>query len=226
VETVIQGTLDQLAVDETLADKDEIARVLVATGAVTLAAELRYRFGSGLPSPMYVDNRRVLSMVDERRRVRDALNRCVKAFVAKDVNVVVGVPTGGLPWAAWLADDMSLPLVYVRSEPKDRGLGKQIEGVLPDRARALVFDDLVTTGKSSKVAIDAITATGAEVDSVVSIFSYGLPYAARLFASVNVGHFAVSDLDAILRIASERFTPEECRFVAEWRTNVLMKLED
>lgn len=219
-----QGTLNQLAVDEAMTDRVEIARLLVKTEAVTLASELRYKFGSGLPSPMYVDNRRVLSMVAERRRVRDALNRCVQAFISKDVNVVVGVPTGGLPWAAWLADDMSLPLVYVRAEAKDRGLRKQIEGVLPKQARGLVFDDLVTTGLSSNVAITALRESNAEVEAVLSIFSYGVPEAARLFARQNVKHFAVTDLDAILQVDSERFGPEERHFVDEWRTDTLYKI--
>lgn len=219
-----QGTLDQLAVDQILADKDEVARILVTTGAVTLASELRYKFGSGIPSPMYVDNRRLLSMVAERRRVRDAINHCVETFVSNEVNVVVGVPTGGLPWAAWLADDMSLPLVYVRTEPKDRGLEKQIEGDLPPHARALVFDDLVTTGLSSNVAITALRTADAEVKGVVSIFSYGVPAAARLFERLKIKHFAVTDLDAVLRIDSKRFGPEERHFVDEWRTNKLYKL--
>jgi orotate phosphoribosyltransferase len=217
---------DKLAVDNMLSDQDEIARLLVATGAVTVATEERWRFGSGLPSPMYVDNRRLLSLVPARRRVREALDRRVRADVeAEGINVVVGVPTGGLPWAAWLADDLGLPLVYVRPAPKDRGLGKQIEGILPENARALVLDDLVTTGQSTAVAIHPLRAAGAEVLAVVSIFTYGMPAAARLFAGLGVRHFAVTDLDAVLRIGAECFSPEECRAVENWRTDRLMGYE-
>jgi orotate phosphoribosyltransferase len=218
--------LERPDLDEITRDQDDIARILLATGAVTVATEERYRFGSGLPSPMYVDNRRLLSMVGPRRKVCDALRKRVGEYVRlKGANVVVGVPTGGLPWAAWLSEDLSLPLVYVRSAPKDRGLGKQIEGVLPENALALVLDDLVTTGQSSEVAIRAITAADAEVCAVVSIFSYGVPFAARLFGGLHVEHFTVTDLAAVLRVGVESLTPEERHAISVWREHRLMPFE-
>ena len=217
------SALDRPAVDVAATESDEIARILLATGAVTVAPVEKYRFGSGLPSPMYVDNRRLLSMVEPRRRVCAALLGCVKARVdSAELNVIVGVPTGGLPWAAWLADDLSLPLVYVRAVPKDRGLEKQIEGVLPEHATGLVVDDLVTTGQSSLVAIEALRTSGAKVSDVVSIFSYEVPYAAELYAGLGVRHLTVTGLSAVLRVGNEFFGADEQRVVAEWRRERLM----
>lgn len=212
--------------DELRHEQDEIARLLVDTEAVNLATERKFRFGSGLPSPIYIDNRRLLSLLVPRKKVCEALyRRATRDLPELNVNVVVAVPTGGLPWAAWLADDMDVPLAYVRQERKDRGLGKQIEGVLPRDASALVVDDLITTGQSSQVAIDALRAAGAEIPAVASIFSYGVPWAARHFGSQGIRHVAVTDLDAILRVGEERFAAAQCAAVRAWREEVLLSYE-
>ena len=197
-----------------------IVAQLLDHGAITVNVHDRYTFASGLRSPVYTDTRSLISRVAARRRVVAALADAVRDSFGP-CGAIAGVVTAGVPWSAWLADEFDLPMVYVRSAPKNRGLGRQVEGRIEDLDRAIVVEDLVTTGSSSVNAVDALRRSGVSVAGVVSIFSYELPYAARLFDSVNVNHKSVATLSGLLDLAEVAFGARVAERLREWRDQEL-----
>lgn len=189
----------------------ETARILLTTGAVSISLDKPFRYASGILSPIYCDNRLVISFPEERRRVVDHLVERIRTESgAAAAEVVAGTATGGIPWAAWVADRLELPMVYVRAAAKEHGRGNRVEGKLTAGQRVVVVEDLVTTGGSSLSTVDALTEAGAMVASCVVIFSYDLPAASAAFAARGVPLFALTGLPALLEeAASAGFIPED-----------------
>lgn len=152
---------------------EKTASYLLKIGAVKLNASEPFTWASGLKSPIYCDNRRILSYPEVRSYVKKALSERVKELYP-DVEVIAGVATGAIAHGVMVAEELELPFVYVRSKGKEHGLGNQIEGVVPQGKKVVVIEDLVSTGKSSLAAVDALIDSGSTVLGMVAIFTYEL----------------------------------------------------
>ncbi|USS87165.1 orotate phosphoribosyltransferase [Fructilactobacillus cliffordii] len=158
---------------------------LVENDIVQLHSDQTFQFASGIHSPIYTDLRLTVSYPDLRSNIADALAQLIKAQYP-DVTVIGGVATAGIPHAALVADRLNLPMVYVRSKPKDHGTGKQIEGKISQQDQVVLIDDLISTGGSVIKAAQAVQREGYKVVGVVSIFSYGFPDASQNFKDVQI----------------------------------------
>lgn len=151
----------------------EIAKDLLKIQAVKLSPNEPFTWASGIKSPIYCDNRLTISYPKIRTAIAKGIAELISEKYPK-VEVIAGTATAGIPHAAWIAAELDLPLVYVRSKPKDHGRGKQIEGVLHPGAKTVVIDDLLSTGGSVLKAVKAAQNEGADVLGVGAIFSYQL----------------------------------------------------
>src|SRR3989344_8020916 len=151
----------------------KIAKILFEIGAVTFSRRRPFRFDSGILSPVYVDNRYLISYPKERKVVLKALILLVKQKAAP-LDVVAGVATAGIPHAAWIAQELNLPMIFVRSKPKEHGKGNQVEGKLKRGQKVLVVEDLISTAGSSVKVIEAIRSIGGIVQDEIAIYSHNL----------------------------------------------------
>ncbi len=199
-------------------EAQRIAADLLEIGAVLLRPEAPFTWSSGLRAPLYCDNRLVMSHVPVRRRVTDGLEALVRAQ-DPEPEVVAGTATAGIPHAAWLAERLALPMVYVRSKAKGHGRENRIEGVLGEGQRVVVVEDLISTGGSSLAAVEAVREAGAQVTGAVAIFSYGLPEAAARFEASGVPLRTVTTLDVLLEAALRRGAIDEgaARLLRLWQ---------
>ena len=196
----------------------KLASELLRIKAVLLRPEDPFTWASGWRSPIYCDNRKILSDPALRSFVADAL--AAKASESyPDAGIVAGVATGAIAHGVLAADRMGKPFVYVRPKPKDHGTGSQIEGVLPEGAKVVVIEDLVSTGMSSLAAVDALRKAGAEVLGMVALFTYGFPVAAERFAQAGVTLDTLSDYGALIEEATLAglVKPSEAEVLREWR---------
>lgn len=177
-----------------------IAQDLIDIGAVSFAPDRPFTWASGLLSPVYCDNRMTLGHPSVRRRIRDGF---IEEMVEKALkaDVLAGTATAGIPHAAWLAEALDLPMVYVRSKPKEHGKGSQIEGPLQTGQSAVVIEDLVSTGGSSIAAVEALRSAGARVLAVLGIFSYGLAEADEAFAAAGLPLYTLTGFDQLMQVA-------------------------
>jgi orotate phosphoribosyltransferase len=186
----------------------ECAKLLVAIGAVEVRTDPDrwFTWASGERAPIYCDNRVVISHVDARKRIADALAESVRrAFPG--VEVIAGTATAGIPHAAWVAERLGLPMVYVRGSAKEHGKGKRVEGRALAGERVVVLEDAVSFGGSSLVAVAAVNEEGGKVIGVQAIYSYGFPKAVARFAEAGVTLAALTSYDAVLEsLALDRAT--------------------
>jgi orotate phosphoribosyltransferase len=194
-----------------------IAEMLLQINAIKLSPQNPFTWASGIKSPIYCDNRIVLSHPDVRNYVAESFIEASKAFAPFDV--IAGVATAGVPHGAILAYKMNLPFIYVRDKSKSHGRQNQIEGELPENSRVLVIEDLISTGKSSLAAIEPLKAAGASVAGVLAIFSYQLPVAEQAFKDASVEFLTLSDYTTLLDIAikSNYITEAEKVLLSSWR---------
>ena len=194
-----------------------VAEILLGLGAVTLRADPPYRWASGILSPIYTDNRILLSFPPERKVIVDSM-QCLMGMKKMRADVVAGVESSGIPWASWLADRTGLPLVYVRKAAKDHGRENLIEGKLEAGKRVLLVEDLVSTGQSSVAAVEALRDAGAVVEDCMAIFSYGLGTARERFRSACCRLSTLTDFPTLIKVAAELGTlrKEDMEGVLEW----------
>ena len=198
----------------------KLAAGLLRIGAVLLRPEEPFTWASGWHSPIYCDNRRIFSDPDLRSFVAESL--AAKASeLYPEAEVVAGVATGAIAHGVLAADRMCKPFVYVRPKPKDHGTQSQIEGALPEGAKVVVIEDLVSTGMSSLAAVDALRAAGAEVLGMVAVFTYGFDVAAEAFAAKGVSLATLSNYGALIQeaAASGYIKPGDAEVLARWREN-------
>lgn len=177
----------------------EIARRLLEIKAVKLSPRRPFTWASGIQSPIYCDNRMVLSFPEARNEIKAALAAASGQF--GEFDVVAGVATAGIAHGTLLADALEAPFIYVRSKAKQHGRQNQIEGASPQGKRVLVVEDLISTGGSSLQAIEALRQAGAQVVGCLAIFTYGFPKAERAFDNANVPYATLSNYDALVREA-------------------------
>lgn len=172
-----------------------VAQMLLETGAVKIQPDKPFTWTSGIVSPIYCDNRRMISFPEAVNTVTFAFKELVEDM---KFDVIAGTATAGIPWAAFLAYELDMPMIYIRSKPKEHGTKSQIEGVMKKNARVLIVEDLVSTGKSSLAAVEAVRAEGGRVTQVVSIFQYGFPMAAKAFEEAGVKLDSITSFPVLL----------------------------
>ncbi|KRL83892.1 orotate phosphoribosyltransferase [Ligilactobacillus apodemi] len=196
----------------------EIAKDLLDIQAVKLSPSEPFVWASGIKSPIYCDNRLTISYP----KIRTAIAQGIAALIKEnypEAEVIAGTATAGIPHAAWIAAELNLPLIYVRSKPKDHGRGKQIEGVLKPGAKTVVIDDLLSTGGSVLKAVKAAQNEGADVLGVGAIFSYQLQAITDNFAAENLSYFTLTNYTELLEAAVENdyISADEQKVLAQWR---------
>ena len=183
-----------------MSDPVIIAEKLLQVKAVQLNPTQPYTWASGWKSPIYCDNRKVLSFPYVRDFIKSELcNVIFEQF--EDADLLAGVATAGIPWGAMAADQLKLPFIYVRPKPKEHGLGNQIEGECKEGQKVLVIEDLVSTGKSSLQTVDALHAKGLEVIGMVSIFNYGFNQAKEQFEQRKLPYISLTDYPTLIQLA-------------------------
>ncbi len=202
-----------------------VAQHLLAVKAVQLRPEEPFTWSSGWKSPIYCDNRVTLAYPDVRSFIKNALAELIQ-YQFPGVEVIAGVATAGIPQGALVADVLGLPYCYVRPEPKAHGMGKQIEGHLPQNGplgpqKVVVIEDLISTGGSSLKVVDALRAAGAEVIGMAAIFTYGFPVATENFAAKNVPLACLSNYETLLTEAQSLnyISASAMQSLASWREN-------
>lgn len=204
---------------ETGTDK-KLAKSLMDIKAVLLRPEQPFTWASGWHSPIYCDNRRILSHPELRAQVAEWLaEKAMELY--PEAEVVAGVATGAIAHGVLAADRMKKPFVYVRPKPKDHGTGSQIEGELAPGKKVVVIEDLISTGMSSLAAVKALRDAGADVLGMVAIFTYGFDLAAQRFAEENVKLDTLSCYSALVEVAGETgyISTSAAESLHEWRAN-------
>jgi orotate phosphoribosyltransferase len=198
----------------------DLAGCLLDAGAVRLQPLDPFTWASGLKSPIYCDNRQLLGLPPMRTRIVEELARRAATW---NPTLIAGAATAGVPWAAMVADRMGLPMAYVRPTPKNHGMGRQVEGPHAEGFRVVLIEDLISTGGSSLKCAEALRQEGAEVPTVLALFSYGLPVATAAFASADIALEVLSSFEVLSAIAQERGTLDEAGSAAlqAWRTDTL-----
>ena len=196
----------------------KLAAGLLGIGAVLLRPEDPFTWASGWRSPIYCDNRRILSDPELRSMVAEAFAAKV-AELYPEAEVLAGVATGAIAHGVLVADRMCKPFVYVRPKPKDHGTGSQIEGKLPEGAKVVVIEDLISTGMSSLAAVDALRKAGAEVLGMVAIFTYGFDIAADRFKEAGVPLATLSNYGSLIDVATSAglVKPSDTEVLQRWR---------
>lgn len=197
---------------------EKVASILLEIKAIKLSPTNPFTWASGLRSPIYCDNRVTLSYPEKRSYIKDQLVETIRSNFS-DVEVIVGVATAGIPQGALVAEEMGLPFAYVRSSAKAHGMTNKIEGKLEAGQKTVVIEDLVSTGKSSLNAVDAIKDSGAEVLGMVAIFTYGLNIAEENFKKSECKLIALSDYNNMISkaVADNYVTPDDEMSLLEWR---------
>lgn len=198
--------------------KQQFASQLLQVGAVKLRPAEPFTWASGWKSPIYCDNRQLLSYPEIRSFVKRSLVELCRLHFP-DAEVVAGVATGAIAQGALVADELGLPFVYVRPKPKDHGMQNLIEGRLEAGRRVVVVEDLISTGGSSLKAVEAIRQQGCEVVGMVASFTYGFPVAERAFAEAGVKLCTISDYEAVVVEAAKAgyVDAADLETLAQWR---------
>lgn len=179
-----------------------VARLLLDIEAVTLSPNDPYTWASGLKSPIYCDNRLTISYPEARKTITQALVALIKEQYPS-VEAIVGTATAGIPQACWVADELNLPMAYVRANSKEHGKNNQIEGRLKEGSKVVVIEDLISTGGSSIQACDALKECGMEVLSVVAIFSYEMKKAIENFENAEIPFDTLSRFSVLIKEAED-----------------------
>jgi orotate phosphoribosyltransferase len=194
------------------------AEKLLQISALKINPQNPYTWASGWKSPVYCDNRKVLSHTFVRDFVKSELaNMVLEHFPAAEV--IAGVATAGIAHGVMAADLLKLPFIYVRSKPKGHGMGNQVEGELQPGQKVVVVEDLISTGKSSLEVVEVLRAAGAEVIGMCGLFTYGFPQASAAFEQAGVPLFTISNYNALMEVATEQqlVNDEQIASLSQWR---------
>ncbi|MBN9652785.1 orotate phosphoribosyltransferase [Halobacillus sp. GSS1] len=193
-----------------------LIRDLLHIGAVKIETDNYFTWTSGLKSPIYCDNRLTMSYPEIRKSIAEAFVKKIKRL--GHIDVIAGCATAGIPHAAWVADLMDLPMVYVRSSAKKHGKGNQIEGHVVKGQKAIVVEDLISTGKSSIEAAEALKKEGVEVVEVLSIFTYNLQAAEDAFKDKSYSYQSLTSYEELLQqlLNENQIEKEQEQLLMKW----------
>jgi orotate phosphoribosyltransferase len=202
--------------------EEEIAHELLNIKAVQLRPDHYFTWTSGIKSPIYCDNRLIMSYPELRKKmIKGFLNLIEKNDLQPDI--IAGCATAGIPHAAWLSAELDLPMVYVRSKPKEHGKENQIEGVVQPGQKVLVIEDLISTGGSSIDTALALKEAGTEVLGIFAIFSYGLQLAEENFKTAGLTYHSITHFDMLIEllVKKNQLTTEEKNKMLSWRNQLI-----
>jgi len=197
---------------------EKTAELLLQINAIKLNPSKPFLWASGWNSPIYCDNRLTLSFPAIRNYIRDEFSKQIEEIYGKP-DVIAGVATGAIGIGILVAEELGLPFVYVRPEPKKHGRQNQVEGFLQKGQNVVVVEDLISTGNSSLLAVEALKEAGANVKGMIAIFSYGFDVADENFKKANVNLNTLSNYEHLLELAVEKqyITETEQKTLQEWR---------
>jgi len=201
------------------------AELLLQINAIKLEPENPFTWASGWKSPIYCDNRIILSYPTIRNYIREEMGKQVEALYCKP-DVIAGVATGAIGIGMLVAEYLGLPFIYVRPEAKSHGRQNQIEGRLEENQNVVVIEDLISTGKSSLNAVDALESHGANIKGMLAIFTYGFDVATDNFKKKNIDLHTLSDYNHLAERAAEsghikegQLNTLQLNTLMEWRAN-------
>ena len=203
-----------------MTNEKAVAARLLQVEAIKLSPNKPYTWASGWKSPIYCDNRRVLSFPYDRDFIKSEL--CSVIFEKfPEATAIAGVATAGIAWGAMAADQLKLPFLYVRPKPKEHGLGNQIEGAVEKGQKILIIEDLISTGKSSLQVCDVLKEAGVEIIGMVSIFNYGFSQATDAFESAGIKLISLTNYGVLIDLALQNnmVNQKELEMLLSWREN-------
>lgn len=199
-----------------MTNEKAVAEKLLQINAIKLSPQQPFTWASGWKSPIYCDNRKVLSFPYIRDFIKSEMCSVIfEQFPGADM--LAGVATAGIAWGAMAADQLKLPYIYVRPKPKEHGMGNQIEGFYEPGQKVLVIEDLVSTGKSSLQVCEVLKASGLDVIGMVSIFNYGFDIAAEAFKNAGIPLVSLTNYGQLIQLAVDK------GMVSETEQNSLLK---
>jgi orotate phosphoribosyltransferase len=198
-------------------DERAVAEKLLQAQAIRLSPQQPFTWSSGWKSPIYCDNRKVLGFPYIRDFIKSEMCNVIFAQFP-EAALLAGVATAGIPWGAMAADQLKLPYIYVRSKPKEHGLGQQIEGYYQPGQPTVVIEDLISTGKSSLQVVEILRQEGLEVAGLVSIFDYGFDTARHAFEKAGVPYVSLSNYATLISLAREKglVSPQQESVLLQW----------
>ncbi|MBS1917195.1 MAG: orotate phosphoribosyltransferase [Bacteroidetes bacterium] len=201
-----------------MTNEKAVAEKLLQSNAVKLNVTEPFIWASGWKSPIYCDNRKVLSFPFIREFIKSEMCNVIFSEFP-DAELLAGVATAGIAWGAMAADQLKLPYIYVRPKPKEHGLGNQIEGYYEQKQKTVVIEDLISTGKSSLQVVDVLRQSGLDVIGMVSIFTYGFPIAKEVFEKADVPYKSLTNYQSLISLAIEKniVTEEQKDILLKWR---------
>ncbi len=195
----------------------EIANILLDVRAITLSPSKPYRFVSGIFSPIYCDNRLLMSYPEKRKKIIDYFVEVIRERNL-DFDVVAGIASSGIPHAAWIAERLGKPMIYIRKKTKEHGKENLIEGKLEKGQKVVIVEDLISTGSSSVNGVEAVRDQGGIVENCLAIFTYEMEKAKENFRNAKCELIPLSDFTTLIEIAEEKdyIKPEERLKTLEW----------
>ena len=199
---------------------EKTAELLLQINAIKLNPSTPFLWASGWKSPIYCDNRLTLSFPAIRNYIRDEFSKNIEKQFGKP-DVIAGVATGAIGIGILVAESLGLPFVYVRPEPKKHGRQNQVEGFLQSGQNVVVVEDLISTGNSSLLAVEALRNEGVNVKGMAAIFNYGFDVATKNFKKANLDLYTLSDYENLLKLAVDKMyiTENEEKTLIKWRKN-------
>lgn len=199
-------------------EKNKIAELLMGLKCVQISMKSPFNYASGLKGPIYCDNRKIISHVDARRHIIDAFVDKIKKSGIK-FDLVAGLATAGIPHAAWIAEKMDLPMIYVRGKAKEHGKKNQIEGDYSPGSKVILIEDLVNQGSSLESAVLGLKEAGLETAACFCIVSYQMKSMEKLLQKLGVSLFSLTDFSSILDVSKEflKLSKEDISDLLEWQ---------
>ena len=197
-----------------------IAEKLLQINAVKLNTQEAYTWASGWKSPIYCDNRLALGFPYVRDFIKSEMCAVIfEKFPAAEA--IAGVATAGIPWGAMAADQLKLPFMYVRTKPKEHGMGNQIEGAFEKGQKIVVVEDLISTGKSSVQVCEVLQQQGLIMEGMVSIFNYGFEQAETAFKAAGITVYSLSNYEELINLAKSKgeLNEKQLKSLLNWRQN-------
>ena len=198
----------------------KIAKKLLQINAIILQPNNPFKWASGWKSPIYCDNRKTLSFPELRNEIKKGLSKIVIDHY-KDTNLIAGVATAGIPHGVLVAEELSLPFIYVRAKAKQHGKKNQIEGFFKRGQNAILVEDLISSGQSSIEAASSLRNEGVNVNGIISIFTYNFDIASNNIKNKNYLYHSLCDYNILLEQATEQkyIKHEDLTILKKWREN-------
>ena len=196
----------------------KIAKILLETRAIKLSPDQPFKWSSGWNSPIYCDNRTVLSFANYRKEIKEMLSQKIKQHYP-EADTIIGVATAGIAMGALISDELNLSYAYCRPEPKSHGLKRQLEGRVAEDAKIVVLEDLISTGGSSLKVVDYLRSEGYDILGMAAIFTYGFPIATANFEAANCECITLGNYSSMIKeaVAYGYVQAADLDKLAQWR---------